>query len=165
MHLQRDESFQIRRVHQVGRGHAVDPCADGIAQSDHPRVVPLAGFEGVARRFVLREVGQPAAARLVEDSAGPEAPGSQIAVDLNLEPEDFAALIRRIGMAADLNTGVHFGVDQELVFENEVSVAMLGDKKGMLGVRRRCSGENSIPDFEFRLAAEHPPPGQSLPVE
>ena len=71
VHLQGDETGRRDRVGQLGRGQSVEPGLDCVAFGLDAKRVPGLRLEGVAGRFVVFQVGQPATASFIVDAPRP----------------------------------------------------------------------------------------------
>ncbi len=174
VNLQGDETAGRHVVFQIGRRHAVDPGLDRVAPAFDAIVIPLAGLERLAGRFVLAQVVQPAAATFVVDAA---APGAGRGVDFNLVAMhaaggnrflevsvlDVGRLVK--ALAANLHARVELGVNFEVQFENEVAVVLGRAEKRVAGVGHAGADDRVVFDAVLCLAPFLHPTIERLAVE
>ena len=131
VNLERDDAGWSGGILEVGCLYAVDERLDVVALALDAGCIPFTVLKGFACGFVLFEVKNPSAPRLVVDACGVGARGR---INFVLVPEDsvclhfegFAKELERSvfceKLASELDSGVHSLGDFELEFEHEISV-------------------------------------------
>ena len=162
MYLQGDEAAGISVVDKVGASDAVDPSADAVADSFHAGGVPLVVLEGALGGHVLDHGIEPASTGFVINATRP---GACAGVYLELIAVDAAVLIVLAAVAAELNAGVEVGINEELEFEDEVGLVLLGTEERVVGIGLGVAHDGAVHDFVSGLASALGPTAEVFAVE
>jgi len=174
MYLQGDHAFGGQVICEVGSQHAIDKSLDAAAPAFDARFIPFALLEGLPRGFVVLQVEEPATAALVIHAASV---GTGAGVDLKLVAMhtvsgeflllavDLHLRLRRVVVAAELNSRVHRRIDLELDLQDEIGILLGGAEEGIPRVRHRLAHHRAVLHSVFRFAAVLLPAGEGFAIK